>query len=160
MKLYVVQTGEAVPKVTTDAERPLSDKGRRDIERMAGLLSITSMQAKRVIHSDVLRAKQTLEILRWAAAPSRPALEARSGLGPQDPVEPWVREIETWTEDTVIVCHFPFVNRLVTRLLTGREEPRVIDFVPGTAVCLTREETGWCLCWMIPPAAAAGLGRY
>lgn len=160
MKLYLVQTGEALPKETTDFERPLSSRGRRNIERMSSLLSGAHMEAKRVIHSGAVRAQQTLEILRWAAAPSGPGPEACQDLGPQDPVEPWVREIEGWTEDAIVVCHHPFIGRLASRLLTGREEPVVFSFVPGTALCLEKDTAGWSVCWMIPPAAVAGFGRY
>ncbi|HSH71233.1 MAG TPA: phosphohistidine phosphatase SixA [Deferrisomatales bacterium] len=160
MKLYLVQTGEALPKETTDFERPLSPQGRRGIERMASLLSGAKMEAKRVIHSGAVRAQQTLEILEWAAAPSRPSPEACQGLGPEDPVEPWIQEIEAWTEDAVIVCHHPFVGRLASRLVAGQDAPEIFSFVPGTALSLEKRADGWSICWMIPPAAVAGLGRY
>lgn len=160
MKLYLVQTGEAQPRETTDFDRPLTPRGRMNIERMASLLSGAHMEAKKVIHSGAVRARETLELLRWAAAPSGPGLEERQGLGPEDPVEPWVREIEGWTEDAIIVCHNPFVGRLASSLLAGRGEPGVFSFTPGTALCLEKGAAGWSVCWMIPPAAAAGFGRY
>lgn len=160
MKLYLVQTGEAHPRETTDFERPLSPQGRRNIERMSSLLSGARMEAKKVIHSGALRAQQTLEILQWAAAPSGSGLEAREGLGPQDPVDPWVREIEGWTEDAIVVCHHPFIGRLASTLVAGREDPVGFSFVPGTALCLEKGTTGWSVAWMIPPGAVAGLGRY
>lgn len=160
MKLYLVQTGEALPKETTDFQRPLSSKGRRNVERMASLLSDAHMEAKKVIHSGAVRAQQTLEILHWAASPSRTGPEACQGLGPEDPVEPWVREIGAWTEDAIIVCHHPFIGRLASKLVTGLEEPVIFSFVPGTALCLEKGLAGWSVHWMIPPAAVAGLGRY
>ncbi len=160
MKLYLVQTGEALPREKTDAERPLTSRGRRDVERMASLLSGARMEAKRVIHSGAVRARETLEILQWAAAPSRPGPEASQGLSPEDPVEPWAKEIETWTEDAIIVCHHPFIGRLASRLVAGREEPSTFSFVPGTALCLEKGAVGWSVGWMIPPAAVAGFGRY
>ncbi|MBE0617187.1 MAG: phosphohistidine phosphatase SixA [Proteobacteria bacterium] len=160
MKLYLVQTGEALPQETTDFQRPLSAQGRRSIERMASLLSGAHMEAKKVIHSGAVRARQTLEILQWAAAPSRPGPEICEGLGRQDPIEPWVPKIEQWAEDAVIVCHHPFIGRLASRLVTGREEPVSFSFVPGTALCLEKGSAGWSVGWMIPPAAVAGFGRY
>lgn len=160
MKLYLVQTGEGLPKETTDFERPLSAVGRRNIERMSSLLSGAHMEAKKVIHSGAVRAQQTLEILQWAAAPSRPGPEARPGLDPQDAVEPWVEEIDRWTEDAILVCHHPFIGRLASQLVTGRAEPAVFSFVPGTALCLDKGPAGWNVAWMIPPGAVAGFGRY
>lgn len=160
MKLYLVQTGEALPQETTDVERPLSSQGRRNIERMASLLSGAHMEAKKIIHSGAVRAKQTLELLQWAAAPSRPGPEVCQGLGREDPVEPWIQEINGWAEDTIIVCHHPFIGRLASRLVTGREEPVAFSFVPGTALCLEKGSEGWSVGWMIPPGAVAGFGRY
>ncbi len=160
MKLYLVQTGEALPLETTDVGRPLSPQGRRNIERMASMLSGADMAAKRIIHSGAVRAKQTLELLQWAAAPSRPGPEICQGLGREDPVEPWIQGIESWAEDTIVVCHHPFIGRLASRLVTGREEPVAFSFVPGTALCLERGPAGWSVGWMIPPGAVAGFGRY
>lgn len=160
MKLYLIQTGEAEPKKTTDAERRLSDRGKRSVERLASLLSGTGISAKRVIHSGAERAKETLDILQWAAAPTRPTPETCAGLGPEDSVEPWAQEISAWTEDAVIVGHLPFLNRLVARLVSGEETRSVVSFVPGTAVCLQKTQNGWSVEWMVPPSMVGGLGRY
>lgn len=149
-----------MPRETTDADRPLSPEGRRNIEKMSSLLAGAHMQAKKVIHSGAVRAQQTLEILQWAAAPSGPVLEAREGLGPQDGVDPWVGEIAGWQEDAVIVCHHPFIGRLASKLVTGADAPACFSFVPGTALCLERQGEGWSVAWMIPPGATAGFGRY
>ena len=160
MRLYLVQTGEALPKEKTDFERPLSDKGRLTVERLASLLSTVKLDVKKVIHSGNVRAQQTLELLQWAATATRIALEARSGLNPDDPVEPWVEEIAKWQDDAVIVGHQPFLGRLASRLVSGREEPAAVLFVPGTAVCLEKGAAGWSVAWMIPPGMIPGLGRY
>ena len=160
MRLYLVQTGEALPTATTDFERLLSDKGRMNVEKLASFLSRGKLHAKKVIHSGNARAQQTLEILQWAATPIRGLIEARSGLNPNDPVEPWVQEIEQWEEDAMIVGHQPFLGRLVSRLLAGREDPAIVLFVPGSALCLEKVEGGWSLAWMIPPELFAVLTRY
>lgn len=160
MRLYLVQTGEAIAKETTDFERPLSNEGRLNVERLSSLLSVINLQAKTVIHSGNIRAQQTLEILRWAATPERRQLEARSGLNPEDPVEPWVEEIMQWKDDAVLVGHQPFLGKLVSRLTAGREDPPVVLFVPGTAVCLERGAAGWSIAWMIPPKLVMSLARY
>lgn len=160
MMLYLIQTGEAVARETTDFDRPLSDQGRLNMEKLASLLSRVHLEAKKVIHSGNTRAQQTLEIFRWAATPERGLVEARPGLGPEDPVEPWVREISLWEEDAVIVGHQPFLGRLVSQLLTGREDPAVVLFKPGTAVCLSKGAGGWSLCWMVPPELMRAMARY
>lgn len=159
MRIYLVQTGEALPREGTDFDRPLSDKGRMSVERLASLLSTVNLNAARVIHSGNVRARQTLELLRWATGSTRLALEARSGLNPEDPVEPWVEEIATWGDDAVIVGHQPFLGRLASSLVSRRREPPVVLFVPGTAVCLEKGEAGWSVAWMVPPGLLSG-GRY
>lgn len=162
MRLYLLQTGEALPRQGrgNDFERPLSDKGRMSVEKLASLLSTVNLNATRVIHSGNVRAQQTLELLHWAATTSRIALEARSGLNPEDPVEPWVAEIGTWEEPAVIVGHQPFLGRLVSSLVCGRQEPPAVLFVPGTAVCMEKGEAGWSVAWAIPPSLSSGVGRY
>ncbi|MDW7712180.1 MAG: phosphohistidine phosphatase SixA [Deferrisomatales bacterium] len=160
MKLYLIQTGDAVARQTTDFERPLSDQGRLNMEKLASLLSRVHLDATRVIHSGNTRARQTLEIFQWAATPERGRIEAREGLGPEDPVEPWLQEISGWEQPAVLVGHQPFLGKLVSRLVAGREEPPVVAFCPGTAVCLTKAEDGWSLCWMVPPELMKAMARY
>ncbi len=154
MRLYVVQHGEAVPK-ELDPDRPLSEKGRLDVERLAAFLARLGVRVERLYHSGKTRARQTAELLQWAVAPRR-APEERQGLGPEDPVAPWVAEIETWGEDALIAGHMPFVGRLVGRLAAGDESRAVVAFVPGTAVCLERNPGGgWAVVWMVRPELLA-----
>ena len=160
MRLYLIQTGEALSSETTDFDRPLSDTGRLNVEKLASLLSKVNLNAQRVIHSGNTRAQQTLEILRWAATPTRRLVEARQGLQPQDPVDPWVEEISGWTDDAVVVGHQPFLGKLVSRLIAGREDPPVVRFVPGTAVCLETGAEGWSIAWMMSPELIKSLARY
>jgi phosphohistidine phosphatase len=160
MRLYLIQTGEALSRETTDFDRPLSEAGRLNVEKLASLLSKANLHAQKVIHSGNTRAQQTLEIFRWAATPTRDLVEARQGLDPQDPVDPWVEEISQWTDDAVLVGHQPFLGKLVSRLIAERESPPVVRFVPGTAVCLEKGDEGWSIAWMMPPELIKALARY
>ncbi len=49
MKLYLVQHAEAVP-AEDNPDRPLSDKGRTDVQRVASFLA-RSVRVGRIIHS-------------------------------------------------------------------------------------------------------------
>lgn len=154
MRLYVVQHAEAVSKAE-DPERPLSEKGRLDAERLAAFLARAGIGVKRVWHSGKLRARQTAELLQWAVLP-RGEVEERPGLGPEDPVGPLADEAAGWEDDILLVGHLPFVDRLVARLVTGDEAASVCAFVPGTAVCLDRNGEGtWRVVWMLPPEVLA-----
>jgi phosphohistidine phosphatase len=138
MRLYLVQHGDALPE-QTDSERPLSARGRRDVEAVARLLASNAVRAERVAHSGKLRARQTAELLATALGPGV-VLEAMAGLNPNDPVEPVTRSIAEWTSDAMLVGHLPFMGTLVAHLVVGDERKLVAAFVPGTVVCLERGE--------------------
>ncbi len=154
MRLYVVQHGEAVPK-EVDPDRPLSEKGRLDVERLAAFLARVGVRVERLYHSGKPRARQTAELLQWAVAPRRRP-EERAGLGPADPVAPLAAEAQAWEEDALIAGHMPFVGRLVGRLVADDENRPVVAFVPGTAVCLERTpDRAWAVVWVVRPELLA-----
>ena len=154
MRLYLVQHGEAVSK-EIDPDRPLSDRGRRDVERIAALLAGAGLQVGQILHSGKTRASQTAAILADGLSIERPP-GARDGLNPKDPVKPVAAEIADFTADTVLVGHLPFMARLATRLLIGNEEPSALAFQPGSVVCLESEDADrWQLLWMIRPELLA-----
>ena len=78
MKLYLAQHGEACPK-EVDPERPLTDQGREDIERLTAFLGRAGIQVTRVIDSGKLRAAQTADLLAVGRArdPRQPAAQRR-----------------------------------------------------------------------------------
>jgi phosphohistidine phosphatase len=154
MRVYLVQHGDAVPE-RLDPERPLSAVGRREVHAVARLLADTGVRPAHVVHSGKLRAQQTAELLATAVAPGR-VPEAIAGLSPKDSVEPMVRRIADWTSDVMLVGHLPFMGKLVARLVAGDEGKPVAAFVPGTVVCLERDEANhWTIVWMVRPALAA-----
>jgi phosphohistidine phosphatase len=150
MRLYLVQHGDSLPK-DVNPDRPLSDQGRHDVERLAAFLAKRRLRVSRLYHSGKTRAEQTAELLGWAVDREGQA-EARDGLAPNDPTEPVAQEAADWQDDAMIVGHLPFVDRLASRLVAGREDAGVAFFVPGTAVCLEQaEEGGWGVAWMVRP---------
>ena len=57
-----------------------------------------------------------------------------------------------WNEDTLLAGHQPFMGRLVTVLVAGREDPAVLAFQPGSIACLERNPAGgWEIVWMLRP---------
>jgi phosphohistidine phosphatase len=156
MRLYLVQHGEALPK-EEDPERPLSERGRSDVAMTASFLRQAGIQVTRVAHSGKTRARQTAELLAAVVAPGGDA-EGRSGIGPMDPIEPLAEEVASWSQDTMLVGHLPFMGRLASWLLWQGEHPESVGFRPGSVVCLEREaERGWALAWMIRPELLADL---
>ncbi|MCI0400401.1 MAG: phosphohistidine phosphatase SixA [Gammaproteobacteria bacterium] len=150
MRLYLVQHGDAVPKVR-DPERPLSDKGLGDVKRLAAWLAKRDLKVGRILHSGKTRAKQTAELLAGKIA-SGTAIEAVAGIDPTDPIEPFMQLLDGWTDNVLVVGHLPFLAKLVSRLVCESARRPVVAYLPGSIVCLEKEaDTGWVISWMARP---------
>ncbi len=148
MRLYLVQHGDAVAK-DVDPERPLSDQGRADVERLTGFLGRSGIRVQHILHSGKLRAWQTAQLLAPLLAEGEP-LEAHDGLSPNDSPETF---FETLGDDDVLVAgHMPFVSRAVSVALGLDEDRTVVDFQPGSvAVLQTHGNSGWRLVGFVRP---------
>ncbi|MEJ2310198.1 MAG: phosphohistidine phosphatase SixA [Gammaproteobacteria bacterium] len=153
MKLYLVQHGEAVAK-DIDPERPLTEKGRKDVERLAGFLGKAGIGVGRVIHSGKLRARQTAEALASSIAPGI-GIETSGLINPNDNPAAFDWQSDSWDEDILVVGHLPFMARLVAHLLTGDPDGVVIGYQPGTMVCLEHSDGRWQIDWMLRPELLA-----
>lgn len=150
MKLYLVQHGEACAK-EVDPERPLTQQGRKDIERLAALLRQAGIRVERVIHSGKLRAVQTAESLAGALAPGV-EVESSGIINPNDNPEAFDWQSGSWDRDTLVVGHMPFMGRLVSHLVVSDADRPLTDWRPGTAACLGRDQDDhWRIEWMIRP---------
>jgi phosphohistidine phosphatase len=154
MQLYLVQHGEALP-AEVDPERPLSVAGEADVGCIAAFLAGSGVRVARILHSGKRRAEETAEALAAALAPGN-APVSRSGLNPNDSTESLALELAEWQEDTMLVGHLPFMARLASRLVVGREDAGLVAFEPGSVVCLQRiDEHGWTIAWMLRPGLLA-----
>ncbi len=155
MKVYLTQHGEARAK-EVDPDRPLSDRGRADVELVAEFLAVSGIGVDRVQHSGKTRARQTAELLAAKLAP-RATVEPMDGLGPKDSGDALMRVLETVSGDLLVAGHQPFMGRFVSRLLAGKAEPTLVAYQPGSIVCLERDQAGsWTLQWMIRPELLKG----
>ena len=155
MKLYLAQHGEACAK-DVDPERPLSDQGRADIERLAGFLGQSGIEVERVIDSGKLRAAQTADLLAAAVAPLV-ELETSDRINPKDDPRAFDWEQAAGGRDTLVVGHLPFMARLVSLLVVGDPDRPMTAYQPGSVVCLERTSDGhWQINWMIRPHLLGG----
>ena len=153
MKLYLVQHGEARPK-GEDPERPLTEAGRADVARVAAVVRRAGVKVSQILHSDLLRAKDTAAILGDFLAPAR-GVTTMAGLRPKDDVRPVAEMLERATRPLMLVGHRPFLERLAGLLLAGDEQRAVVSFRKGGLVCLTRDEVqSWAVEWIITPDLA------
>ena len=130
MRLYIVQHGDSLPK-DVDSDRPLSDRGRADIQRLAEWLSSQDVQVAQILHSGKLRAKETAEMLR-PLLKSHGRIHEGQGLAPNDSPEAFLRQLQDLRKDTLVAGHLPFVARTVSQALTGAPDRQLVEFVPGS----------------------------
>ena len=158
MKLYLMQHGDALVK-EVNPDRPLSDRGRADVQRITACLARADVRVARLLHSGKKRAQQTAELLAASILPAgRP--EPSPGLNPNDPTDASADQAALWNEDTMLVGHLPHLARLASRLLGGEETSDVVAFTPGSVLCLQRAADGrWSVAWMVRPELAGGHGQ-
>lgn len=150
MRLYLVQHGEACAK-EVNPERPLTDQGREDIVRLAEFLKQSGVCVKRVIHSEKLRAIQTAEFLAGEIAIDV-ELESSGMLNPNDNPKAFDWQSESWDQDTLVVGHLPFMEKLVSHLMVENENISLVAYQPGSIVCLEHNSNKkWQIGWMIRP---------
>ncbi len=149
MLVYLVRHGEAVNE-REDPARPLSKQGETDIRELAELLAQRfRLMPGHIFHSPKLRAIQTASIISQAL-PRAPAPEEADGLAPMDDPAIWAERLEVMDLDSMLVGHLPHLPRLASLLLLSDSGREILDFTPGTVVCL--EKTGgWRVKWMTSP---------
>jgi phosphohistidine phosphatase len=150
MRLYIVQHGDSLPK-DVDPDRPLSDRGRADIQRLTEWLSSHNVQIAQILHSGKTRAKQTAEILR-PLVKSRSQIHEGQGLAPNDSPEAFLHQLIDSEIDTLVAGHMPFVARTVSQALTGAPDRQFVEFVPGSVAGIERGEgASWRLFIFVRP---------
>lgn len=150
MELYLVQHGEACEK-EVNPDRPLTEQGKDDVDRLATLLKQAGIKVDRVIHSGKLRAEQTAERLAKVIAPGV-ELETSGLINPNDNPKAFDWQSESWDRDTLIVGHLPFMAKLVSHLVVEDENRVLTAFQPGSIVCVSQyKDTHWQINWMIRP---------
>ena len=150
MKLYLIQHGESVTE-DVNPDKPLSEKGVKDITSLASFLDKTNIKVSNIFHSSKTRAKQTAEILTKNISQSNePSLI--NNISPNDPLDSLINELNNWNEDTAIVGHLPYLSKLVSFLITKNVENTIVNYKQGSICCLEKDEQGkWAICWMIRP---------
>ncbi len=161
MKLYLVQHAKAASK-QVDPQRPLTEEGRRDIQKVAAFIKPLNLCVDYLWHSEKKRAIQTAEILAEVVKINK-AKAARNGLGPNDDVTALKNELVSGQprntdgnlqgqQDVMIVGHLPFLSKLTSLLLTDSESANIVTFKQGGIVCLNcSEDNQWQIDWMVIP---------
>jgi len=142
----------------SDDLRPLTSKGRGEMEAIARRISAEIESLDVLATSSLVRAVQTAEIV--AAACGMGAPQITTSLLPEAPLD----EFEKWCAElgakgiVAVVGHEPHLGSLVTWLMTGRRESRV-RLRKGGACLLefeseARRDSGT-LSWLLTPRQLA-----
>lgn len=151
MHLYLIRHGEAESELT-DAQRPLSETGRNDIQRVAAFVRANiAINVKTVFHSGKTRARETAEILSVSVTSLEP-MQVDDRLSPDADPEMWKDLLVGERESLMLVGHLPHLNRLVALLVCGDVSRTVVNFTTGTLVCLENNHSEcWVVKWAIAP---------
>ncbi len=148
MRVYLVRHGDAVPE-SVDPDRPLSIQGQKEVKKTADFLEGVGVKVNLFIHSEKLRAKQTAQILQQTLNPNA-KMVAKKYLAPLDSIDKMYNEIASITEDFILVGHVPFLVKLASKLMTGRQEDEIAVFQTAGVAALEKSAThGWQLAFFI-----------
>jgi phosphohistidine phosphatase len=128
--------------------RPLSERGRAQVEDLAREAAGRGARPRVVWHSGKLRARQTAEAY-WRACNPLAQLSAVRGLLPDDPPG-WVADRLVVEEgEVMVVGHMPHLPRLLRLLLTGDADAPAIEFPPHGVVCVDQDGGLWQERWRL-----------
>jgi len=155
MFVYLVQHAEAKSE-QEDPSRSLSEKGNRDIKKVAAYVSQYKLPLHMIFHSTKVRAKQTAEVLSEHLKPVQGISEI-DGLAPLDDPAIWAQRLRDVPDDIMLVGHLPHLDKLASLLLCGDKDKHVISFKMAGIVCLKRTDTeSYALQWMVTPEIIHG----
>ncbi len=158
MNLCLIRHADAVPLgegIATDEVRPLSDKGWRQCELLAGALRGFGLHPGTLVTSPLLRSKQTAEgILRHWPDPHPEVLECPE-LAPDGRRRKLVRFLSSLDGETVtLIGHQPDLGSLVAWLIGNRRSQ--VDLAKAGAAYVTCDVSpgkgAGRLSWLVTPA--------
>jgi len=151
MDCYLMRHGEAVPGAP-DWQRALSERGRAQTRSTAQNARSRGASVSLVYHSGILRARQTAEMVATVLAPDQGVREM-SGLCPNDDPLILKAQLDAATQSVLLVSHLPYLSRLAGVMTAGDPTYSVVEFLPATLACLSRQPNGWKLNWSISSAS-------
>lgn len=152
MRVYLVRHGKAAQSgYANDAERPLTERGQADVQRIARRMAKAGITVHQIRHSGLVRAEQTAEIFGRALRPPGGVI-AVTGLTYDAPVEALARALHLEPAPVMFVGHNPFMEELASLLLTGQPGPRPVWFTTAGTACFEYDQGAWSLRWLLIPA--------
>lgn len=124
MTLWLLRHGEAEARARSDAERPLTERGRKEVRRSAERLRGRPLQY--ILASPYLRAQQTAEIVREVLGLALP-LTTVDWATPDDSPREAANRLDSYPGHCLLVSHNPLLGQLAGFLQHGHlQEPLLL----------------------------------
>lgn len=147
IQVFLVQHGIAEPS-EVNPNRPLSNEGRRQLERVVRHLKSKGIVINKVAHSGKLRAAQSAEI--FADFLNVDQIVMQPGMNPNDDCNELIQQL---VEDRVMyIGHLPHLDRVVAQLFHAAPATSVLQFQNAAVACLQLERDKAMLAWYLTPA--------
>jgi phosphohistidine phosphatase len=167
MNLYIVRHAIAVQRGTAgyedDSQRPLTDKGRKKMEKIAQALQQLEVELNLILTSPYVRARDTAKILASEFS-LKDKIALTDNLIPPGDFDHLIDEInEKYSvSNLALVGHEPMLSGFVSFLTTGNTDTKLTLKKGG--VCLLsaddlRQERRATLQWLLTPAIMIELSK-
>ncbi len=143
MRVYLVQHAEAKSE-EEDPERRITEKGRKETEKVAEFLKKAGVKVDVIFHSTKTRAKQTAQIFSEYLGAK---VEEKDYLEPLADPKIWAERIREEKRNVMIVGHLPHLSKILKELV-GCE---AVKFRYSGVLCLEREEETLKVLWYVTP---------
>lgn len=161
MRLFLIRHAHALAEAPTDAERPLSERGRQTSAHAASFFRQNGLvRPAQVWHSPLLRAYETATALATSLEIDVPLVET-DGLLPLDEPALMAQRLALYppVHDLALVGHQPNLSRLATLLIRGKPHPDAFHLKKSAVLALRRSDqmhpkTGlprWRVAWHFSP---------
>ncbi len=165
MRIYLVRHSNAVdpgtPGYEDDSQRPLTEKGRDKMNKIASGLKKMNLKPDLIVSSPYVRARQTAEILAKVLKYKRNIIfsDALVPMGNTDEIIGEINE-KYDVDELVLVGHEPFISNLIG-VLTAANPDIAINMKNGGVCCLSVDdlhvERTAILEWLLTPKILSAL---
>lgn len=150
MKLFIIRHAHAVA-AADDPERPLSNRGRKQVSRLATFLASSgALTTREVWHSPLARSFETAQHLVKKLKLKARLVEVTGLEGDDDPTV-IANRLKTRNQPLALVGHDPQLSALVSLLVTGATEPPRFHLKKCAIVALEQVEGVWAVRWHVSP---------
>jgi len=146
---FLVQHGEAKSEIE-DPERHLTEKGKKESEKVADFLLKINLRPDIIIHSGKIRARETAEIFSKILNPEKGIIQGEN-LSPLDNPRFWGERLKIEKEKIMLVGHLPHLSKLTSLLLINDENREIVKFRYSSCLILSREEKNFYIKLFITP---------